>query len=353
VGANTKDGSQLTGLILARRRRRSTADLLVKNSPNAAAQLVFGDWLFDAASSSTNYADNLSAGSYTYTGQSVTDVKASSSTAYADTLTKGAYTYSGIAISDSKARADNLSAGAYTVTGKTLTDTKAIADSLSKGTYTYAGQQVTDVKVGAPINYADTLTKGSYTYTGLSITDSKVVVDTLSPGTYALSGKDIADRLGSNIADALQVGSYVITGQSVTDIKTGAIAYLDNLEVGSYVVTGSLLVDDYVSANIQSSGGGYFHHLDRIKRLKAKKKKEELDALEAYQELIDIAPESIKQEAVRLIKPFTDSKAKTPQVKSIDWVAIEYDRYRVQALIKLWEEQKLIDEEDEEILMLL
>lgn len=51
MGANTKDGAELTGLLLARRRRRNSADLLARAAPNDAAPTVFGDWLFDAAAS--------------------------------------------------------------------------------------------------------------------------------------------------------------------------------------------------------------------------------------------------------------------------------------------------------------
>lgn len=44
---NSSDADKLSGLFLARRRRRSSADLLVKNRTGDAAPLVFGDWLFD------------------------------------------------------------------------------------------------------------------------------------------------------------------------------------------------------------------------------------------------------------------------------------------------------------------
>lgn len=46
---NSSDADKLSGLFIARRRRRSSADLLVKGHPNDAGPLVFGDWLFDEA----------------------------------------------------------------------------------------------------------------------------------------------------------------------------------------------------------------------------------------------------------------------------------------------------------------
>lgn len=185
-------------------------------------------------------------------------------------------------------------------------------------------------------------TTGDITFSGVGNVATADVTGTLefTTGSVQFAGQGVETEIGSL---AVTTGSVTFSGQGA-ETETGTLAFTTD----SIGFAGIGTVDEVT----QIGGGGYFLHLDRIRRLKDKKKKE-LEAIDVYQDIIDVAPESVKIEAVRLIKPFTASKAKTPQVKSIDWAALEYERYRVNALLKLWEEQAQIDEEDDELMMLL
>ena len=98
-------------------------------------------------------------------------------------------------------------------------------------------------------------------------------------------------------------------------------------------------------------GGGYIDFYE--KRYKKKREYEELKAKEAYEELLESAPIEIKKQAIAIVKPFAETKKKTPPVNSVDWAALEYEAIRVNALLALWQEQLDIEREDEEILFLM
>lgn len=82
----------------------------------------------------------------------------------------------------------------------------------------------------------------------------------------------------------------------------------------------------------------------------------------SIKEFLDIAMEDIYEEATKkdvpqekriefakIVKPYTESKARVPEVQSIDWVALQKDADRVESLLKLWQQQ--IEDEDEMLLM--
>ena len=74
-------------------------------------------------------------------------------------------------------------------------------------------------------------------------------------------------------------------------------------------------------------------------------------ASEVYAELA--RNKAIQEKAVAIIRPFTDSKAKKPQVASIDWYAIERDAQTVHALLQLWSDQVAGMQEEEDIFAIL
>lgn len=51
----------------------------------------------------------------------------------------------------------------------------------------------------------------------------------------------------------------------------------------------------------------------------------------------------------KIVKPFTKSKAKIPEVESVNWVALQKDAEQVDKLLKLWKQQ--IDDDNQMILM--
>lgn len=90
------------------------------------------------------------------------------------------------------------------------------------------------------------------------------------------------------------------------------------------------------------------------------KKGKKLDELlkKAMQKIIEgemeLEPEVIAAKAVEIVKPFVEKVAK-PVVEqekySIDWASLEKDAKRVQELLRLWQEQLML-QDDEDILLL-
>jgi hypothetical protein len=74
-------------------------------------------------------------------------------------------------------------------------------------------------------------------------------------------------------------------------------------------------------------------------------------ASEVYAELAK--KKEIQAQVVKIIRPFTDSDAKKPQVASIDWYAVERDVKATQALLQLWSDQVAGMQEEEDMFAIL
>ena len=155
MSANSKDGAYLTGLLRARRRKQGTAYLLVKSSPNSAAQVVFGDWLFDAAVGGA-YTLICTNGTYSYTGQSATLLRSKFIIA-----NSGSYTYTGQAANLYRNRALVASVGNYTYTGQAANIYRSRILVASFGGYSYSGQPATILR-----SRLITAGTGNYSYIG-------------------------------------------------------------------------------------------------------------------------------------------------------------------------------------------
>lgn len=89
------------------------------------------------------------------------------------------------------------------------------------------------------------------------------------------------------------------------------------------------------------------------------KKGKKLDEIlkKAMQRIIDgemeLEPEVIAAKAVEIVKPFVEKveKPKKQEKYVIDWASLEKDAKRVQELLRLWQEQVLL-QDDEDILLL-
>ena len=74
-------------------------------------------------------------------------------------------------------------------------------------------------------------------------------------------------------------------------------------------------------------------------------------ASDVYAELAK--KKEIQAQVVEIIRPFTDSSAKKPQVASIDWYAVERDVKATQALLQLWSDQVAGMQEEEDMFAIL
>lgn len=67
-------------------------------------------------------------------------------------------------------------------------------------------------------------------------------------------------------------------------------------------------------------------------------------------------PQSVKKEAAAIVKPFAEKQARyksVPKAAEVDWVALERNAEAVASLIRLWNEELALQNEDDEILMIL
>jgi hypothetical protein len=81
---------------------------------------------------------------------------------------------------------------------------------------------------------------------------------------------------------------------------------------------------------------------------------------EYYGEIVaSDAPQAVKAEAGKLVKPFADKQARfkfVPPVAQVDWKALQRDSDAVAAIIRIWSDeiaQRDIDEDDDDILMMM
>ena len=354
MGANSKDGANLTGLILARR-RRSTVDLLVKSTPNDAAPVVFGDWLFDAAAVGGDVSGTLATtlGGITFAGSGlVTEtgmlsstlgsivVAASGQVKLTSTLatTLGSVTFAG---SGTETISGSLSAtlGGITFVGSGSVASAGADGSLSftTGSITFAGQGTETIAGQLSTSLAGITFAGS----GLeTISGSQVV--TLGGIAFAGSGSEL---IISSLSATLSPVSFAGAGNVVTNDVNGTLGFTtDGIGFSAIGTTEESIPQ-------QIGGGGYFDF--NQKKLRKKLEYDEQKAKEAYEEILESAPIEVKKQAIAIVKPFSETNKKTPAPASIDWIALEREAYRVNALLALWQEQIDIEREDEEILLLM
>ncbi len=152
----------------------------------------FDETLITSASGGvTDYSITCNAGSYTYTGSSITLARNKSLTASA-----GSYTYTGQTVAISRNRALTAGAGSYTYTGQQATILKSKLLEASAGSYTYTGQTVEISR-----NRSLAANAGSYTLTGQSVDitytpSASGYSITALPGSYVLTGEPVAITLG-------------------------------------------------------------------------------------------------------------------------------------------------------------
>lgn len=208
--------------------------------------------------------------------------------------------------------------------------------SFTTGSITFAGQGTETISGSLSTSLAGITFAGSGLETISGSQDA-----TLDSIAFAGTGSEL---INSAIAITLDSIVFNAAGSVVTNDANGALSVI--LEGIGFSASGT------TEEPIQQTGsGGYFAY--HQKKLRKKIEYDEQKAKEAYAELLELAPIEVKKQAIAIVKPFAETNKKTPAPASIDWVALEREAYRVDALLALWQEQLGIEREDEEILLLM
>ena len=160
MGANTRDAPVVTGLILARRRRVGTVDLLVKSNPGDAAPAVYGDLYFDTPAAGGNYVLTALGGAYTVTGGAAVIKRDRNMTA-----SGGSYAVTGSSAIVEKDRRLTASGGSYAVAGGQAVIERDRRLTATGGAYSLAGGAAT-ITTTSTDAYVLTALGGSYAVTG-------------------------------------------------------------------------------------------------------------------------------------------------------------------------------------------
>lgn len=131
----------------------------------------------------------------------------------------------------------------------------------------------------------------------------------------------------------------------------------------AYQGSGGFAYQDSVGVDGLAGGAGY--PVDwQVKRRKLRLEEQPekhlryiLDQVvaEYYGEIVESdLPKPVKAEAAAVVRPFAKNKgARTPQVESVDWKALQADVTAVNRLIRIWNDELAADEDDELILMMV
>lgn len=166
---------------------------------------TFASWSFAPAVGGDTYTADLTAGSFTLTGNSA-DLLFNRQV----DLSTGVFSLTGNSTDLLLGRVADLSTGGFNLTGNavdlTLTASGSYVADLSTGDFVLAGQDV-----GLVYNRVAALTAGTFTLTGNSLDLNKGRTVDLGVGTFTLTGNSLAITRPVRVLDAT-AGTFVLTG---------------------------------------------------------------------------------------------------------------------------------------------
>ena len=209
---------------------------------------------------------------------------------------------------------------------------------------------------------------GAVVLTGAAPTIDVTAHHFATPGVGAIVIDGLAPSILVGISVAPAAGAIVIEGHAPT------VTYTDHMEVfpgaGSIVLTGHLptLTQTGLDTGILQGGSGYpatiyWQGKRRKKRLSDQPNlqlRKLLDTVvaEYYGDLVESdVPQSVKEQAAKIVKPFVQRAAKlqaVPPVEKVNWKALQRNASQVRELLNLWKREILareIDAEDEYLML--
>lgn len=187
---------------------------------------------------------NAEAGSFTYTGQTITETVDRNLNAE-----DAAFTYTGQDATLEIDRTFNAEAGSFTYTGQNTTETIARSVNAEAGSFNYTGEDATLNR-----SYSFNAEAGSFSYTGQDATFERDVAFNAEAGSFAYTGENA--NLSRSLVVNAEVGTFTYTGEDATfavvtgfDAESGSFTYtgqdatLDrsysfNAEAGAFTYTG-------------------------------------------------------------------------------------------------------------------
>lgn len=207
----------------------------------------------------------------------------------------------------------------------------------------------------------------TFANSGTLIADG-VLAGTSSP-TFANTGTLTAKGALAGVADFAFTNTGTLTEQAAAGALAGEITVAFT-NIGTLVGDGVLAgTTDIVFTNsglltgvggepaAPTGGSGYPTYVRRRRSLEERLRDlVDLSARELYEDVISApVPESVKQEAAKVIRPFASSNKLVPPAPSVDWPVMEKELVRVRELLRIWQAEVLareIEQDDEEVLLL-
>lgn len=170
----------------------------------------------------------------------VTDLDQNNATGYSVTL-------------ESSGVADAPQAGTFSYSGLTLSAFSAVSDTPQIGTFSYSGLTLAAT---AGIVTEDTPQAGNFEYSGLSLSATSAIIDTPLAGSFSYSGLNV--EAVSSVSDTCGTGSFSYSGLTLdAEAATGAN---DTPQTGAFSYYGLELqassnVSDYPESGVYSHSG--------------------------------------------------------------------------------------------------
>ena len=200
---------------------------------------------------------NAEVGSFSYTGQTITDTVARNINAEAGTfsytgqdatLTKtaapkeinaeaGTFSYTGQDATLARSRSFNAEVGSFAYTGQDATLNRSYSFNAEAGSFSYTGQSAELLR-----SRSFNAESGAFTYTGQAAEFKRTLAFNAEAGTFAYTGQDATLTYTPAAGFNAEAGTFSITGQDATLAQTRSL----DAQAGAFSYTGqpATLVQD-------------------------------------------------------------------------------------------------------------